>query len=180
MTEPDATELLARTFEEHHDFVWRTLRLMGVAVMDLDDATQEVFLVLSRRIDDFDADASMRGWLYGITRNVAAKHRERQAIVARRSGDAPPSVSSSQPTPEQSLERAEALARIQAFLDGLPEDQREVFLLADVEELTAPEVADCLGVPVNTVYSRLRLARVRFERFLQREHARDSRLSNHG
>ncbi|MDC0670910.1 RNA polymerase sigma factor [Nannocystis radixulma] len=156
----------AVVFREHHDFVWRMLRYFGVPAEAVDDKVQDVFLVVYRRWDDFDRAGSMRSWLYGIARRVAADLRRGTARAERRLRavpDPPPAVD-----PDQALAQAEAAAFVERFLATLDEDKREVFMLAEIEFLTAPEIAAATGVNTNTVYSRLRAARALFDRAVRR------------
>lgn len=156
-------------FRDEHDFVWRTLRHYGVPGAGLDDATQDVFVVVHRRLADFDGRAPLRSWLIGIARRVASRHRSRTAVQAQR--EAP--LGGLEPTsaelgPHSQAIRVEAVDFVTTFLDGLAPKLRVVFQLCEIEGMSAPEVGEVLGIPVNTVYSRLRLARARFERALER------------
>ncbi len=163
-------------FRDEHDFVWRTLRHWGVPDAALDDATQDVFVVVHRRLADFDGRAPLRSWLIGIARRVASRHRNRSAVRSHR--EAPLEVVdpvSAAPGPHTSAIRVEAVDFVAGFLDELPPKLRGVFQLCEIEGMSAPEVADVLRVPVNTVYSRLRLARARFERALHRRELREQR-----
>ena len=163
-------------FRDEHDFVWRTLRHYGVPDPGLDDATQDVFVVVHRRLADFDARAPLRSWLIGIARRVASRHRSRTAAQAQREtslGVVEPS--SNDPGPHSGAIRVEAADFVTTFLDGLAPKLRVVFQLCEIEGMSAPEVAEALGIPVNTVYSRLRLARARFEGALERRQLREKR-----
>lgn len=142
------------------------LRRLGVPESSLDDGIQNVFVVAHRRQADLRADIPIRSWLYGIVRRVAAdlrrgrkRHRRRLAAVP----DPTPPAS-----PDTEVERAEAAAFVEAFLADLDEPQRMAFVLADLEGMSAPEIAVMLDVKLNTVYSRVRLARARFQRALKR------------
>ncbi len=163
-------------FRDEHDFVWRTLRHWGVPDAALDDATQDVFMVVHRRLADFDARAPLRSWLIGIARRVASRHRARAGVQSYR--EAPLEVvepASPIPGPHSQAIRVEAVDFVSGFLDELPAKLRSVFQLCEIEGMSAPEVSDALKIPVNTVYSRLRLARTRFERALTRRELRDQR-----
>jgi RNA polymerase sigma-70 factor (ECF subfamily) len=154
-------------YEQHFDFVWRTVRLLGVPLEGVDDAVQDVFLVTHRRLDDFEARASVRTWLFAIAQRVASDHRRsrnrRQRLLEQaRSSEREPST-----TPFEQLAGAEARGLLASVLDRLNTQQREVFILADLEELSAPEIAVALQLNLNTVYSRLRAARREFARNLR-------------
>lgn len=148
-------------YREHHDFVWRILRYFGVPAAALDDKVQDVFLVAYRRWSDLDPTASLRSWLFGIARRVAADLR-RSTVRAERRLQAVPAPTPG-PGPEQAVAQAEAAAFVESFLSSLDEDKRAVFMLAEIERLSAPEIAEATGAKLNTVYSRLRAARALFE-----------------
>jgi RNA polymerase sigma-70 factor (ECF subfamily) len=149
-------------YAEHFEFVWRTLRRLGVRHEDLDDAAQDVFIVFLRRRAEFRQESSCRTWLFGIASNVAHQYRRK---ASRRAQTTP--VTDSQRAPQPSpLERAsstEALRVIDAFLASLDDSKRDVFILSELEQMSAPEIAEALGVKLNTVYSRLRAARQAFQ-----------------
>jgi len=164
---------LAKVYREHCDFVWRVAGRLGVSNEARDDVVHNVFLVVHRRLRDFDAARPLRPWLVGITRRVAADHRrgrirtrERLRLVA---DPEPP------PSPEEHAARSQAAALVRDFLDRIDPDQAMVFMLADVEGMTAPAIAEALGVKLPTVYSRLRLAREKLERAVARHRAADRR-----
>jgi RNA polymerase sigma-70 factor, ECF subfamily len=154
----------------HHGFVWRVLARLGVSPGQLDDATQEVFVVVYRRRQSYHEGTPIRSWLYGITRRVAADVRRGDRRVERRLRAMPTPVSATG-DPIEALRRREAEAVVGAFLDGLDEDTRMVFVLVDIEGMTAPEVELALEVKLNTVYSRLRRARAAFARVLAQSEA---------
>jgi RNA polymerase sigma-70 factor (ECF subfamily) len=159
--ESSPAALIAHIFSEHADFVWRSLRRLGVPSADVDDALQEVFLVVHRRIAEYEDRGLMRAWLFSISRQVSSHyHRGVKRSEARHRGLV---VSSTAPDLEEVVARREAEQLVSAFLDQLEEPQRLVFYLADIEGLTAPEIASALEVNLNTVYGRLRQARKRFE-----------------
>ena len=160
-------------FQEHYRFVWRVLTCAGVPRSMLDDAVQDVFLTLHRRRRDYDGRAPMRHWLYGIARGVGRNYG-RKALRAAKRQDELPSLSQRAPQ-EEAVAREQAAGAVEAFLEALNPEQREVFVLVHVESMPAPEIADMLGIGVNTVYSRLRLARKRFEALAARMRARDER-----
>lgn len=171
-----ASRSFEAVYREHHDFVWRSLRGMGLSEASVDDATQEVFLVLHRRLGEFDPErGALRGWIYGVARMTARKYRRSHAQRMEREVPSEATEAASEAprpsrgaAPEEAVARAEAAQLVQDFLESLDEDKREVFVLADIEGVTAPEIAEALGVNLNTVYSRLRLARKRFDAVLSR------------
>lgn len=164
-------------FRAEHDFVWRTLRHYGVPDAALDDATQDVFVVVHRRLTDYDDRAPLRSWLIGIARRVASRHRSKSAVRAQREAPlGPVEPRSGEPSPHTGAIRVEAVDFVSSFLDQLAPKLRAVFQLCEIEGMSAPEVGDALGIPTNTVYSRLRLARARFERALERRNVRERRI----
>jgi RNA polymerase sigma-70 factor, ECF subfamily len=146
-------------YDQHFDFVWRSLRAMGVDRPLIDDVVQDVFFVAFRKSARFEGRSSMRTWLFGIAMREARMVRRAQ----RRRGHHEPikeeAIVDRGPDPGQSAEAAEALRRLWQILDQLPEDQRTVFVLAEMQELSVPEIAELVEAKLNTVYSRLRLAR---------------------
>ena len=158
-------------YEAHFRYVWRCLRGLGVREQALDDAAHDVFLVVQRKLSSFDgSQARLTTWLYEIALRVARRYRTQTAKDAQRS------VSLEPPQPEEEsdlvapeaapvpceLEHAERLALARRALDALDAPKREVFVLGCVEQRSAPEIAELTGVPLNTVYSRLRAARRAF------------------
>lgn len=167
---------LEALYDQHFAFVWRSVKRLGVAESGIDDAVQDVFLVAHRRFGAFEGRSSLRTWLFAIARRVARDHRR----TARRKTDSlvPEADAEAQladpraPSPLDSATRAEAVRLLQAILDELPEERREVFILAELEQMTAPEIAEALGANLNTVYTRLRAARRDFEAAAARHRAR--------
>jgi RNA polymerase sigma-70 factor (ECF subfamily) len=161
-------------YDEHVDFVWRTVRRLGVPAGNDEDAVQDVFLTVHRKLGDFEGRSSMKTWLFGIAQSVVRNHRR----TARRKRTDAASVSSVTPDelpgellsdPFAHAAEQEALVWVQGFLDRLDEDKRAVFVLAELEEMPAPEIAEAVGANVNTVYSRLRAARAELGSALSRQ-----------
>lgn len=157
---------LATIYREHADFVIRTTRRLGVPEAQVEDVVHDVFLVVHRRLDDFDGRASMPSWLYGITRRVVMHHQRGYTRARAREAHAP--IPNALPDAEVDLQRRRAAQAVKRCLAGLDHDQRTVFMLAEIEGLTAPEIARAHNINLNTVYSRLRLARRKFERLMTR------------
>jgi RNA polymerase sigma-70 factor (ECF subfamily) len=160
-------------YDAHVDFVWRLLLRLGVPTAHVEDAVQEVFLVLHRRREEFSGNSTLRTWLGGIAVRVAADqrrgHLRSQAHLAQvaQLPRIPPRE------PSRALEEREAFTLVQDLLDQLSEEQRTVFVLAEFEELTLREISDITGVNANTISSRLRLARQRFETLVQHRRSRE-------
>jgi RNA polymerase sigma-70 factor (ECF subfamily) len=160
-------------YERYFDLVWRGLRRLGVAESALDDAAQEVFLIAFRRIDSFEGRSSLKTWLYGIALHVARRFHSARA-AARPLEELSESLPAPHESgPQETAVRAEAVRALYAILAELDADKREVFVLAELEQMTAPEIARATEVGLNTVYSRLRAARREFEAALKRLHAQD-------
>lgn len=164
-------------YEEHFEFVWRSVRRLGIDDDAMDDVVQEVFLVVYRRLADFEGRSSVKTWLFGIALRVARTHRRG---LARKGGldPLPPQMADvDQKGPEAAASQNEARRMLDRLLGELDEDKRAVFVLSELEQMTAPEIAEAIGVKVNTVYSRLRAARTAFEAAVQRQKAKEERLS---
>lgn len=161
----EAEQAFEAVYLEHHDFVWRCVRAMGVPAHAVDDVTQDVFMIVHARLPQFDHRAPVRAWIYGIARNRARKHHARQGRPRPHlhlvHGRAPSE-------PEEAVALRQAAQAVQSFLDRLDPDKREVFVLARLQGLSVPEIAQMLGIKLNTAYSRLRAARLAFERHLSR------------
>jgi len=158
---------------EHYDFVWRSPRRLGITPPETDDATQQVFLTLSLKLSSV-REGEERSYIFGIVMRVAARVRRNYATARKREvseGDAPESLSPS-PTAETSLSRAQARAMIDDILAKMSEERRIVFVLFELEELSQPEIAELLDVPIGTVASRLRRAREDFEAAVARIRAK--------
>ena len=170
-----STELtLERIHDEHFTFIWRSLRGLGVPAIALDDAAQQVLLIVHRRLHEFEGRSKLQTWLFSIAYRVALNHRRSW----KRRGPTVPIADDLVHTaagPETRAEAREALRFVERFLDGLPTKKRALFVLTLLEELPAAEVASALGIPVNTVYSRVRLLREEFRRALVRHYAEVAR-----
>lgn len=169
---PDAS--FEALFRAHFGFVYQNLRRLGVPPASVEDAAQEVFVVVLRR---WGAPVgSIRGWLFGIARRVAWRHRRASARRTR----LVQALAAETPLPADGpavVAEREAAALLEQFLDRLDDDKRAVFLLAELEQMTAPEIARALGVKENTVYSRLRAARQEFDRNFERLRLRERRVA---
>lgn len=156
-----------RVFHEQARFVWRALRRLGVGEADIDDVCQEAFLVVHRKLDTFHGGSSLTTWLYGICIRVASEHRRRPHRRREEMTDTLPetSVPAQQDT---ALETSRALAQLDAALDALDDDKRAVFVLYEIEQLTMNDVAEAVGCPLQTAYSRLHAARKIVEAALRR------------
>lgn len=146
-----------RLYRDNFHFVWAAAHRCGTPADCVDDVVQDVFVTAYRRLDELRWEISPHGWLYGVTRRVSFRYRRSAARTARRrTAVAAESNRSSRPHHQQDAARA-----LEAMLGQLEDTQRETFVLAELLGMSGPEIAAELSIPLNTVYSRLRLARKR-------------------
>jgi RNA polymerase sigma-70 factor, ECF subfamily len=160
--EPRVEEIYA----EHVTMVWRSLRRLGVPEASIEDAVQDVFLVVHRRLSEFAGRSAMKTWLYGIVLRVAKDHRRaqiRQAHKVERLAQLLSSDASNGSTPMDAAERREANRALHAILATMADEQREVLVLVEMEELSVREAASALQLHVRTCQRRLRAAHVSLE-----------------
>ena len=178
LPEPAREETDSPSFESVYDtyfpYVWRSVQRLGVPAASADDVVQEVFMVVYRKLPEFEARSTLKTWLYGIALRVARAHRLRSNQPTKtQSIDAQQLRAPDATRPDQQAENAQAARVVDLLLTGLDDDQREVFVLAELEQLSVPEIAEAIDVKLNTVYSRLRLARAAFAEAAARYRARD-------
>jgi len=154
---PDFTRL----FEAECSYVWTSLRRLGVRDRDLEDLVHEVFLVVHRHLADYDARRPVRPWLFGISFRVAAAYRRLARTQRELVSDSIEAVDM-EPSAHDRVETKQAQELVMKALDMLDLDRRALILMHEFDELTMPEIAEIIGVPLNTAYSRLRLAREQF------------------
>jgi len=149
---------LAELYRAHFDYVWHAARRVGIHPSDLEDVVQEVFVVVGRKLADFDAARPIKPWLFGILYRVALDWRRRafrkREVATEEMLDADPAEG-----PEHHAHAAQQRALVAKALETLDWDKRVVLVMHEFHELAVPEIAVELGIPVNTAYSRLRLAR---------------------
>ncbi len=168
---PDAqTALFRGLFEEHAAYVWNTLRRFGVREADVPDQVQEVFLVLFRRLasGEYDATLPPRPYLGAVAFRAASDHRRRASTRREILGEESAKGPSSAPSADDLLASAEERDLVLRALAEIPEERRAVFVMHDIDELPVPEIARALELPLNTAYSRLRLARQDFAKAVTR------------
>jgi RNA polymerase sigma-70 factor (ECF subfamily) len=149
---------------EYLPFVWRNVqRLLGVT-SGTDDVVQDVFVVVLRRLPEFEGRSTFRSWLYGILRRTVADHRKRlRGRGTRDSRTELDALEGRDSGPHRRAEKLEAAQIAELVLAQIDEDKREVFVLAELEGMTAPEIAEITGAGVTTVHARLRDARRKFK-----------------
>lgn len=156
----------------HHDFIWRLLRRLGIPQAHVDDATQQVFCIAVRRVDDI-APGSERSFLFGTAVRVASDKR-RSARQREQSDEKMGEVSDPGPSPEELADKRRARVVLDQVLAEMPMELRTVLVLFELEQMTKGEVAELLGIPVGTAVSRLRRAREDFKACARRRLARDA------
>lgn len=169
----DEALTVADVYRAHFDFVWRTARRMRIAEHRIDDVVQDVFVVVHRRLGDFDGRGSLRSWLYGIVQRTVRDHRRHARrkeaplasdVVDERGEERFPS---SFPRPDDAAAASEGLSLVERMLDRMAPEKSEVLMLSYLEGMAVPEIAECVCANVNTVYSRLRSGRQELEAMLR-------------
>ncbi len=165
-------------YEAHVTFVIRSLAVLRVPRASLDDAAQEVFVVVFRKLAGFEGRSALRTWIYGIVLHVARAFR--RTAHQRHLGNAEDvfplaEVLAAPHGTLEAVERADDLRRLARALGTLADDRREVLVACDLERLPVPELAETLGENVNTVYSRLRVARQELVAAVARDQAKERR-----
>jgi RNA polymerase sigma-70 factor (ECF subfamily) len=175
-----STPTFADVYREYAGFVFRSARALGVMPAAVDDVVQEVFVVVHNRLEALNAHGKPRTWISRILVNVVRHHR--RSLARKNPHDRPgkgPSdpdeLPNGRPGPDDVAALGELARQAQRLLDSLDDDKREVLVLAEIEELSVPEIAEVLGLKLNTAYSRLRLARRAFDAALARDRARTDR-----
>ena len=152
--------------DQHFDFAWRSLRRLGVREADLDDAAQQVFIVISRKLDRSTLSKSRRSFFRPPSAwpLISAAH----FAGDERSTTAPSQSASIQRRwPDEHADRKSARALLDTILDEMSVDLRAVFVLFELEELSSIQIGELLGLPTGTVASRLRRARAEFQSRIQ-------------
>lgn len=161
---------VGRLFDAHAAFLLRVVGRVTGSKDRAEDVVQRVFLIAHEKRDTLSDREEIRGWLYRVAMNVIRHERRSLARRARLSNalaEAPEPEGTA--PPDAQVQSAEQAARVRACIEKLPMDQREVFVLYELEELRGGEIAELLSIPENTVWSRLRLARARFKRHWARQ-----------
>jgi RNA polymerase sigma-70 factor, ECF subfamily len=165
----------ADLYATHFSFVWSMAGRLGVDAAELDDIVQDIFVTVYERLYTLKRPEALRSWIYGIVRRVVCTYRRTKRMALQT-----PETVSLEPemvileltTPQQLAEQSEQVKLLWSMLEKLDPPKREIFVLTELEEMTAPEIAAAIDAPLNTVYSRLRAARHELEELLQRHHAR--------
>ena len=162
--EPDVILNVTQLHDEYADFVWRSLQRLGVTPSSLEDALQDVFVVVHRKLDSYDGTCKLSTWLFGICLRVASAYRRRAylrhevaSLGTRDAKDEAPSAD-----PEHNALRREAERRLERCLGAMEIARRAVFVMFEIEGMPTAAIADLLGIPKGTVHSRLHKAREEF------------------
>jgi RNA polymerase sigma-70 factor (ECF subfamily) len=162
---PSADEACLGAFQKELDYVYRTLRRLGTASSEVDDLAQEVFLALRRCWIEYDPERPLRPYLFGIAFRIASAYeRKRRREVAFGVVE----VGDTGPGPDDALQSKQARALVLAALDRIPLPRRAVLVMHDIDDVPVSAVAATLGIPLFTVYSRLRKARRELEAAIRR------------
>jgi RNA polymerase sigma-70 factor (ECF subfamily) len=164
VNEPPASRVVPRRpnvrqiFEKHAPFVWRSLRYLRVPESDIEDVCQEIFVIVHRKLGQFEGRSAITTWLYGICLRVA-KDYHRRAYVRYEVAIEDMPTRSQPPSQERDYQQVEARRLLNAMLDELDEDKRAVIVLYEIAGVPMQDVAKAVGCPLQTAYSRLHTAR---------------------
>ena len=144
-------------------YVWKTLRRLGAPARDMEDLAHDLFVVVHRHLAEYDPRRPLRPWLFGIAVRVLSDYRRtfrnsRELLDRGPAGQASEAIDGA-PPPDERLADAQARALLMSALDELPLERRAVLVMHDLDGVAVPEIAAALEIPLNTAYSRLRLAR---------------------
>jgi len=175
--EPDArpsdpTASLRELFVTHAPYVWNTLRRFGVPDSDLEDLTHDVFVQVQRHLGEYDATRPVRPWLFGFAFRIASQRRRRASVRHEAQGDQAREAVDPVALPDEQLAAEEVRRLVLEALEAIDLDRRAVFVLSQIDEVPMADVAHTLAIPVNTAYSRLRVAREEFAAAVKRLRAR--------
>ena len=170
--EPLAPALLRHLVREHYDFIWRLLSRLGVAPAEVDDAAQQVFMVLVSRRGLSIKSGSERAFLYGVAIRVAKEFRRKALASSSHVQPDPETLIDRDPDAEAIAERHRAREHLDRILAMMPDSLREAFILFELEDLSVPRIAELLSIPTGTAASRLRRAREIFQRAITELRAR--------
>jgi RNA polymerase sigma-70 factor (ECF subfamily) len=164
---------LAEIYRAHFQFVWRNARRLGVPDANVDDVVQDVFIVVHRRLKDFDGRVPLRAWIFGILVRVARGHRRTfQRKAARCVPFLHDNAVAAGPSPSELAERSERMAVLELLLSQLDEKKAMLIVLSELEQWTLREIAEFMGSNTNTIYSRLCAAKRDFDKAYARWLAR--------
>lgn len=155
---------LRHLVKEHYDFIWRLLARLNVAAPEVDDAAQQVFMVLVSREELVIKPGSERAFLYGVALRVAKEFRRKAQNALNHISPDPDVLVDRAPDLEAVAERSQARRQLDRILEQMPENLKEAFILFELEDMSVPQIAELVGIPTGTVASRLRRARALFQK----------------
>ncbi len=160
-------------YDDYFDFVWTSTRRLGVPVDAVDDVVQEIFVVVNARLGTVEQPASLRSWIYGVVRRTVSTYHRKRRVRTTNESQHPfeDGANLMQPSPLDLAVQSDEIRLLWRLLGEIAPLKREVFVLAELEDMTMPEIAEAIGIPLNTAYSRLRVARQEFEDSLARHAA---------
>jgi RNA polymerase sigma-70 factor (ECF subfamily) len=158
---------LREIFRLHAAYVWNTLRRLGVRREDLEDVTHDVFLQVQRHLVEYDPARPIKPWLFGFAFRVASQHRRGAKRRPEPEGVAADVIDPGA-LPDERMSAEQDRLLVVAALDAIDGDRRAVFILYEIDGVPMDEIARALGIPVNTAYSRLRVARTEFATAVKR------------
>ena len=155
---PSLAPELGRIFDEQFAYVWGTLRRLDVREADLEDQAHEVFMRVHARLAEYDPSRPIRPWLFAFAYRVASDYRRLARHRIEVLGAVPETADPGLPA-DAAIQAAQDRALVTAALDSVEIERRAVLMLHEIDEVPVPQIAQALGIPVGTAYSRLRLAR---------------------
>jgi RNA polymerase sigma-70 factor (ECF subfamily) len=160
-------------YRQYFDFVWSSVRRLGVRPVAVDDVVQEIFIVIHSRLHTLEKPEALRSWIYSVIRRTVSGHHRSQRVkeISGVMLATEPETRRQPATPFDLAQQSDQVKLLFSLLDELDEPKREVFVMAELDELTVPEIAEILEIPLNTAYSRLRAARQAFDEALARRSA---------
>jgi RNA polymerase sigma-70 factor (ECF subfamily) len=169
---PSPAPSFREVYRANLGFVWRVVRHLGVPRADAEDVVQETFVVVLKKLGEFEGRSSLRTWIYGIAHRAVSEHRRRAHIRREIPTEAPDPgrVDAAQP---ELVERERARIQLAAILERLDGDKRAAFVFHEIEGMTMSEVAEIVGCPLQTAYSRLHAAREQVSAAARRLGARE-------
>lgn len=172
-TRSDLASSFRALFLAHGSYVASSLRRLGVRERDIEDVTHDVFLAVYRRLPDYDPERPIKPWLFGFALRIALGHKRRQGYF-REVVAAEIEAIDQAPAADETIAADQTRSLVLAALGAIAEERRPVFILHDIDTIPMPEISAALDIPLNTGYSRLRLARAEFAAAVQRMRARSA------
>jgi RNA polymerase sigma-70 factor, ECF subfamily len=155
-------------FETEFSYVWSSLKRLGIPERELEDVTHDTFMVIYKHFANYDATRPIKPWLFAFACRVASDYRKLGRNARETATGEVPDAAGSGPLPDTLIAQKQAAALVHEAIQKIAEDRRPVFILAELDEVPMPEIAATLEIPLNTAYSRLRLAREEFKVAVQR------------